>query len=395
VTYQPPQTYNQLHFAEYLEGGQQTPLLFNWGHLQGDLPARTEYHFKLTDSKAYKPSLVVGYALEDEREKIKAYSHCCQQLLGQKLVAIEFPGGMHRSSFRLTLENGHSVIASRRFNAGRSFYESLVMRRLEKHQAPIPKHYAYNGLVMIQEELSGVRLSDALQNCSEEQYVKMMSSALDALLEIHEIAEKEKLSEVVPIIGCEHDWLIAFIDRTALLGNYMGIPTAKIPVKQIYDCLMLLKPRFIKWDARPGNAMLGDDGKVKWFDWEHCCARNPMDDMAWLLCDDAVPNYPEAEDQLIDTYLAAFADGRKLDEARVYLDVFGMHHACVRLCRILNEKDSDSWLAYENSISVQHGSPLRTAQQLCKRASRWAGKNPMTASLAEWFLQIAKRLPRV
>ncbi len=189
MTYQPPHVYNQLHFADYLEGGQQTPLLLNWGNLQGDLSAHTHYRFKPTDSKSYK-LLEVDYDLDDEREKIKAYSHSCQQLLGQKLIAMDFPGGMHRSSFRLMLENGHSVIASRRSNAGRSFYESLVMRRLEKHQAPIPKHYAYNGLVMIQEELSGVRLSDALQNCSEEQYVKMMSSALDALLEIHHIAEK-------------------------------------------------------------------------------------------------------------------------------------------------------------------------------------------------------------
>ncbi len=395
MTYQPPQIYNQLHFAEYLDGGQQTPLLFNWANLQGAIPAHSQYHFKTTDSKTYQSNLAVDYVFEDEQEKLKAYSHSCQQLLGQKLVAIDFPGGVHRSSFRLMLENGHSVIASRRANAGRSFYESLIMRRLEKHQAPIPKHYAYNGLVMIQEELLGVRLSDALQNCSKEQYVTMMSSALEALLEIHHIAEQEKLSEVVPIIGCEPDWLIAFIDRTALLGNYMGIPTAKLPVKQIYDCLLLLKPRFIKWDARPGNAMLGDDGKVKWFDWEHCCARNPMDDMAWLLCDDTVPNYPDAEDQLIDTYLAAFADDRKFDEARVYLDVFGMHHACVRLCRILHEKDNDSWLVYENRVSVQRGTQLRIAQQLCKRASRWAGKNAMTASLAEWFLQIAKRLPRL
>lgn len=404
MTYKPPQHYNQLYFAEYLDGGHQKPPLLSWSKLQQDLPAYTHYQFQKYEPKL---SLLNGLLaekldsdelksqLEDYKEQVKGYSHICEQLLGQKVVSMSFPGGTHRSSFRLALDDGRSVIASRRFDVGRSFYESLVMRRLEKHQAPIPKHYAYNGLVMIQEELPGVRLSDALKDCSEEQYINRMGQALSSLLEIHRIAERERLTEAVPVIGSEPDWLISLIDRTALLGNYMGISSPDIPVRKIYGCLILLKPGFIKWDARPGNAMLGDDGKVKWFDWEHCCARNPMDDMAWLLCDDAVPNYPEAESQLIDTYLSGFADGRNLDDARTYLEVFGVHHACARLCRILNEKGADSWITYENRVSVPLGSQLRIAQELCKRASRWAGKNAMTTPLEDWFLQIARRLPRL
>lgn len=405
MTSQPPKIYDQLHFGEYLDGGYQRPPLLNWSALQLDLPAYTQYQFQKTsvNSKTLLNQISTDTIYnrdsesfpEDYKEQLKGYSHICQQLLGQKVIAMEFPGGTHRSSFRLVLDNGRSVIASRRFDPGRSFYESLVMRRLQKHHAPIPKHYAYNGLIMLQEELPGIRLSEALKNCSEEQYTKMLGKALNSLLDIHNIAKKDALTEAVPVIGCEPDWLISLIDRTALLGNYMKIPSPKIPVRQIYDCLLLLKPAFIKWDARPGNAMLGDDGSVKWFDWEHCCARNPMDDMAWLLCDDAVPDHPEAEDQLIDTYLPNFADGRNLEDARTYLDVFGVHHACIRLCRILDEKDLDSWIAYENRVSVQPGSQLEIAQQLCKRASRWAGKNEMTAPLEDWFLQIKNRLIRL
>ncbi len=404
MTSQPPKIYDQLHFVEYLDGGYQRPPLLNWNTLQLDTPTYTQYRFKETEinpkpskhplnNKINSPNS--ENLFEDYKEQVKGYSHVCEQLLGQKVSTMDFPGGTHRSSFRLILDDGRSVIASRRFNSSRSLYESLVMRRLQKYDAPTPKHYAYNGLVMIQEELPGVRLSDALKDCSAEQYTQMMSRALSSLLDIHRIAKQDALTEAVPIIGCEPDWLISLIDRTALLGNYMGIASPKIPVKQIYGCLLLLKPAFIKWDARPGNAMLGDDGSVKWFDWEHCCARNPMDDMAWLLCDDAVPNYPEAEDQLIDTYLSDFADGRNLEDAKTYLEVFGVHHACIRLCRILDEKGADSWIAYENRVSVQLGSQLGIAQQLCKRASRWAGKNPMTAPLEDWLLQVKNRLIRL
>jgi len=403
MTYQPPQVYDELHFREYLDGGNEKVPLLNWNNLQQNIPAYTRYRFDEHDnadshSDDYKNNDNLEnstYSQAELQQQVQAYSHICQQLLGQKVSSIDFPGGTHRSSFRLTLENGSNVIASRRFDPSRSFYESLIMRRLEKHQAPIPRHFAYNGLVMIQENLSGIRLSDALLDATEEQYSLWMGNALASLIDIHNIGNREGLTHAVPIIGSEPDWLIALIDRTALLGSYMNIPCPEVPVKQIYNCLLLLKPSFIKWDARPGNAMLDSDGNIKWFDWEHCCARNPIDDMAWLLCDDAVPFYPEAENQLIDSYLSGFADGRNLDDALTYLQVFGTHHACVRLGKILDDKGSDSWITYENRIEVEPGFQIKIAQRLCKRAAYWSKQNKMTYALKDWFEEIANTLPNL
>lgn len=62
------------------------------------------------------------------------------------------------------------------------------------------------------------------------------------------------------------------------MGNHFNIPAPAIPAAQIFDLLTLLKPRFVKWDARPGNAMVNEEGQVHWFDWEHCCARNRLRD---------------------------------------------------------------------------------------------------------------------
>ncbi len=397
MTLAPAKTYEYLHFSEYLDGGSDKMAFLDWSALQQGIPSHSSYRFaEKLSSGLYTKSKNQQDNSDDYEIMLQSYSHICEQLLDQKAISLDFPGGTERASFRLMLENGKSVIATRRADASRSYYESLVMRRLENCHAPTPKHYAYNGLVMIQEELQGTRLADVLRDCvSEEQYSFLMEQALSSLLEIHHIAAKEGLAHAVPVLGCEPDWLIGLIDRTALIGNHINIPCPTVPVKQLFNCLSLLKPSFVKWDSRPGNAMLDSDNKIKWFDWEHCCARNPMDDMAWLLCDDAVPNYEAAEDKLIDKFLVEFADGRNLEDARTYLEVFGVHHACVRLGRLLDAKDTDSWVTYENSIEVEPGLQLRTAISLCKRAAYWSGKNKMTRMLQDWFLEIVSNLPKI
>jgi hypothetical protein len=389
MTTLPPQTYEQLHFKQYLDGGSRRLTFLNWRALQLEMPSCSN-PFPAPPTHAPIPKREDGWL-------VAGYSHVCQQLLGRQVMEIGFPGGSHRSSCRLLLDDGTSVIATRRLDADRALFESLVMRRLERLAAPTPRHYAFNGLVLLQEELSGIRLSTALQQATEPQYTSWMAAALESLANTQHLAERDGLSHAVPVLGCEPEWLIGLIDRTALLGNYLGVRCPPVPVRQYFDRLLLLKPCFVKWDARPGNAMLGDDGKVKWFDWEHCCARNPMDDMAWLLCDDSVPDYPAAENHLIERYLPDFADGRNLEDAQAYLTLFGVHHVCVRLCRLLDEKGHDTWPAYAEYLRSQSQSAitLSMAQRLCTRAFRWAGKHPMTAMLQDWLLEIAERLPRI
>ncbi|MGB0847624.1 MAG: phosphotransferase [Thiolinea sp.] len=382
--------YNSLHFREYLDGG-----LFRLPptSLQLPLPKDTSDTNVFADIRkvqlAYPPHPPT--TIEDQI-LVTNYSHICEQHLQCKVIAADFPGGRQRSSFRLHLDNGHTAIASRRFDSGRARLEYRMMQALKASNAPVPKCFAFNGMVLIQEDLPGIRLSEALKNATREQYTQWLSLALDALAQIQQIATQQSLQHELPIVGCEPDWLIALIDRTALLGNHTKLPCPLVPVATIYERLVLLKPCFTKWDARPGNAMLEDNAQVRWFDWEHCCARNPMDDMAWLLCDDAVPEYPEEEEQLIHTYLETFADGRNPEHAMAYLSIFGTHHTCIRICRLLDEKAYDSWQAFEQRVNAIPGTLLPITQQLCAKASRWAAKSPETAMLQEWFLAVRERI---
>lgn len=383
-----PQTYQQLHFDDYLTGGAQTLAYLDWSQLQQSLPLFINQRY--TKPTPTRPLRQLKNPYQDNY-LLKSYDGLCQQLINKSVTALEFPGGFYRSTLRLLLNDGNSIIASRRLDAARSRYESLIMRRLARHSAPIPQVYAYNGLVILQEDLSGQRLSDALIHANETQYLQWMDAALHSLSQIHQYAGYEALHEVVPIVGFEHQWLLALLDRTALLGQYFNVPCPPLPVQALYHQMQLLNPRFVKWDARPGNAIL-NNGQVSWFDWEHCCARMPCDDMVWLLCDDATPDFPEAENCLIDTWLDAFSGNTPNQVAYEYLRAFGVHHSAVRLAHLLSEKGSQTWAAYETSRNVELGSLRTIAKRLCTRAARWSTQNPLTKVLEQWFLELATKI---
>ncbi|MBK8455517.1 MAG: hypothetical protein WAQ53_01120 [Thiofilum sp.] len=379
------QTYTRLHFDDYLTGGAHKLAYLDWGLLRGDLAPLIAHHYN--KPKALKPKRQLTKPYHDP-QLLQSYNTLCQQLINKSVIALEFPGGFYRSTLRLLLDDGNSVIATRRLDASRSRYEALVLQRLARHSAPIPQLYAYNGVVMLQEDLVGQRLSDVLFNASEAEYLQWIDAALNALNQVHLYADYEQLHASTPIIGCEHEWLISLIDRTAVLGHYFNLPCPTVPVQALYHQLQLLHPRFVKWDARPGNAIL-HNGQVSWFDWEHCGARMPCDDMVWLLCDETVPDYPEAENCLIDTWLDNFAGNVPNQIAYEYLRAFGVHHSCVRLTRILDDKGGQSWAEYEERLGLKQGRLARMAKRLCVRAARWAEQNPLTKPLQSWLLELA------
>jgi thiamine kinase-like enzyme len=138
--------------------------------------------------------------------------------------------------------------------------------------------------------------------------------------------------------------------------------------------------------------MVDTHGKITWFDWEHCCARNRLDDMAWLLCDEIMPYHPDAEERLIQNYLAYFADGSALDQAHAYLRIFGILHMGGRLGGILSEKESNPWMHVGNRQYNLAEDPLVQAQRLCTRAADWAKKSIYPNSIHDWFLKVSARL---
>jgi hypothetical protein len=149
-----------------------------------------------------------------------------------------------------------------------------------------------------------------------------------------------------------------------------------------------VEPHFIKWDARPGNALVGENNQVYWIDWEHAGKRNRLDDMAWILGDEYVPDWPELEDRLLAQYVPEFAGPMNDADAFEYLMAYGSFHMVVRLGLILKYMDGEWWNLEHCLAEDKVGVTLECAQRLCQRGGRWSARNPLTAPLSDWFRQI-------
>lgn len=323
----------------------------------------------------------------------RRFLRTCQGLLGSRIERTEFPGGKSRDACRLILEDGRVAFGTRRESPRLAALEARVLKKLGAEGAAVPKVLAFNGLILIQEDLGERRLSQAIDQASDAETQKLLSGALSSLAGIHRAAEAAGLDDNVPSIGRDEPWLWGLLNQPVVISNELKIPVPDFNQESLLDHIRIKKPRLIKWDARCGNAIVKEDGTIAWFDWEHCGRRNRLDDMIWLLGDEFTPDLPDAEEALLQEYLPAFADDFTVDEARAYVGAFGSLHTCVRLELILENKDGGDWWDWDYCLERDKvGITLEGAQRLCARGARWAAWNPLTEPLVSWFDKVSQRL---
>ena len=335
-------------------------------------------------------------ASDKNARRKKALAAACQTLLQRTVASVDYPGGRSRESLRMVLDNGDTVIATRRSEPLRAAIEVRTLRALNAHKAPAPTLLATDDdRILLQEEIRGQRLSLALKDADEAQTEKLLSSALTGLYLAQRAASAEGLERYVEALGIRKAWLQSFLDRPRIIGDYLGVPAPEFDCKAIMRFLRVTEPRFVKWDSRPGNAYVVADGTVFWFDWEHAGKRNALDDMAWLLGDEFVPEYPQMEQRLIDTFAGQFADTIDADAAREYLLTYGTFHIVVRLALILKYKEDDWWDLDYCIDRDKVGITLLCAQRLCDRGARWSQQTQGVAALSPWFGQIRQRIEQI
>ncbi len=320
-----------------------------------------------------------------------AVAEACQRLLAKPVTRIEFPGGRSRKSVRAHLANG-SVIVTRRRSEGRAALEADALRQLGARSAAVPRLLAFDGIWLIQEDLGGSRLSQALAVANTAGAETLLESAITALADLHDAGRVSEFGRHAPIIGSRTDWLERFASMPARIGEHATIAAPALAVDAIVDSLRIDNPTLVKWDSRPGNAMVRD-GAVVWVDWEHCGRRDPLDDIAWLLADEFTPDFPEIEDRLLDRFQSLGAARRGHDAARAYLGLFGSLHMCVRFGLILSRKGDGGWWDADYCLRRDKiGVTREAALRVCARGRRWAGWNPLVQPLADWWARLADHL---
>lgn len=317
----------------------------------------------------------------------------CGRLLGEKVTSLQYPGGRSRRSFRLILKNNNSAIASIRPKTFRAKTERRVLSELSSRGAAVPSLLASDGRkLLIQQEIPGERLAEAMHRAGANRVEQVLDGALTSLSYAHRAGSDAGFDGRLPTLGGSFEWLVGLLDRPAVIGNFLDVPARRPMLTELESLLAVRKPRFVKWDSRPGNAMVRDDGKVYWFDWEHCGARNRLDDMAWLLTDEYVPDLPVVEERLIERHIESFADDLSVDEAKQYLSAYGVFHLSVRLGLICKFRIRGDWWNHDYCVGEDKvGVTWECMHRVCRRGERWARRNRYTEALAPWFAAIHRR----
>lgn len=377
------------HFGVYLDGCYDAPVQY-WSD-----PAPITSPCTLHDSPVLStsPATVSAKNWQTRPYLCDRLASVCEAALGGVVADITFPGGEERSVCRIVWVDGRTAIAAVRTDSGRARLEEQVLRHLHQQAAPVPKVLFANGVVLIQEALAGVSLAQGLASATPQQCREWLAAGLNSLVAIHHAASRANLDRAVPLLGADEAWIMRHIRQVSKTGDALMIPAPPLPKQALHDILLPMHPRFVKWDARPGNAMLNTNGEVAWFDWENCGARNRLDDLVWLLCDESVPFHATIEQALLEEYVPLFADGVPLAAAHRYACIAGALHCSARLSLILYKKADEPWWDQEEVLLYDYvGVTLLQAQRLCQRGAFLAQQEPLIAALAPWFMAVSQCL---
>lgn len=169
----------------------------------------------------------------------------CETALGGTVTAISFPGGQERDVCRVTWADGRSAIACLRAEAGRAWLEERVLHYLNTQTVGVPKVLHFNGILLIQEDLQGERLSQCLAQATPSQQQQLLANALDSLLRIQQAGSQLGLDHAVPLLGTEAAWVTRHIQQLEKIADYLDVSLPALPQEAIHDVLTLFSNRAI------------------------------------------------------------------------------------------------------------------------------------------------------
>ena len=332
--------------------------------------------------------------------ELKTPQNIFTNLTGLKVSKFSFPGLKRRDKrgnfvMLITACNGIEYILSFRSSLKLASVEEIALRNLSKESAPVPKLINRTGSWLLQEYISGPRLSEVLGRGKLDQSYDILETAISSLLQIQDLARKIGLGKHMKPICNSHAWRN---ERTGWLTSLADVSNSSLPKlneEQINSVLTVKPTSFVKWDARPGNAILTKNAKVIWFDWEHCGCRAGIDDLIWFLTDEWLNLSSISEEKIISEYITNFSESELCSSREQYMWVFGTIQMCGKLFKILNQKKIKSgWVDRDFCLQFeQMGVTLRESRTLASKIIRWSSRDKLTAPISGWMQNIYDQLP--
>lgn len=317
-------------------------------------------------------------------DRLAYIAAAARTVLGAEPQKISTPGGKSRSSLRLHYPD-HTVIATLRANFRRTHLEAYVLEQLAPHCDDIPRVLGVHDDVLFQSDTGQTRLSTEIIEHGEADQLELAAEACAAIFRIQAAARQTSLHEMLPHLGANRDWIGNFVASVDALEPYsMGI-SKKFDFPAVASFVDRPGVQFLKWDCRAGNAAIGEDGFVRWFDFEYAGLRHGAEDFAWLIGDET---WPIAPDKMADVMIEIFDPGcgYSISDYLEYLSAYTALHCVQRLQLIQKEVKSRGWLSQERVRRLDDaGVHPEFAAQLCRTGAYFAAQCRLTEPLSRNF----------
>ncbi|WP_171021806.1 phosphotransferase [Parasedimentitalea maritima] len=306
----------------------------------------------------------------------------CREFFNREVSGVEYPAGKDRKTVIVHLPD-RSIVVSKRASASRAKLEASVLEKLSS-TGFVPSLVGRRRDILAQELICGNRLSHELERAYANNRERLLIQSGSTLLDLQEAGKQVGLNKYAPLIGDRDGWFLDFAKSPLRLAKLVNAPVPNYDAEALAKRISPKDLTFVKWDARPGNALFTPKGKVSWFDWEHCGCGSPEDDLVWLLADEWTPINKPAEEFLLQKI--AQENSSSLDELSARFRSKAILHSAVRLALIFSRKGSGPWWNVKSAMMADRvGVSLPHVRRLCRRASGWSASLEGSVNLAELF----------
>lgn len=307
-----------------------------------------------------------------------------EAFFGEPVLHATAPGGAGRASLRLHFAT-REVIATLRPNFRRTHLEAFVLRALAAEGDDSPACLGVDGDILFQADVGQRRLNVEIAAADPGRQADLADQAVAAIFRLHAAGRRAGLEHHLPALGTHPAWIREMVGAARHLQRYSAAPLHPIDAEALCAALAVPPAQFVKWDCRAGNAAIGADQRLRWFDFEYAGLRHGAEDFAWLIGDEA---WPLAPGLMADIVQANFdpACGHARAGWMAYLALYLTFHTLQRLMLIRHDAARHGWrpkalLRRKDDV----GAHPDFAAHLCAVGAAFAARNRLTEALVPGF----------
>ncbi|MGR3617843.1 MAG: hypothetical protein ACU0BB_17640 [Paracoccaceae bacterium] len=323
-------------------------------------------------------------AKASNKERIRKIVKSAEAYFDEEVVKVTAPGGEGRDSYRLHFEE-RDMIATRRPNYRRTHLEAYVLESLGEHCSDLPRVLGVDDDILYQSDVGRRRLNVEIARCKPARQQELAVEAVTTIFRLHSAARKTDLHTMLPHLGSNRSWVRNLVSGVDALQPYSTGISNKFDRSGVGQFIAQPGRQFIKWDCRSGNAAIGADERLRWFDFEFAGLRHGAEDFAWLIGDEAWPLGPEQMEAIV---VDAFDPEcqHQIEDYMQYLSVYLSLHCVQRFKLIVKEAHKRGWLSKEKVRKYDDaGVHPEFAMHICNVGAYFADRSDLTRPLVENF----------